>query len=94
MVDVLRIMLAVLVAASLTMIVAYVVVFLGMAAWTVFTSPRRDQLAEDLDRALAEIVGPRVPTAPPAKPSSYAGSGGLRRPGREGTGLFRVRKPA
>jgi len=65
MVEVLRIVLGGLVVVSLVAIVAYVVVFLVVAAWTVFTSSRRDPLADELDRVLAEIVGPQVPVAGP-----------------------------
>jgi hypothetical protein len=67
MVEILRILLGVLVVASLATIVAYVVVFLGVAAWAVLTRSRRDPLADELDSVLAEIVGPRVPLAPAAR---------------------------
>ena len=68
MVEFLRIVLTVLVAVSLATIVAYLFVFLGVAAWTALTSSRRDPLADELDRVLAEIVGPRAPLMPVTKP--------------------------
>ncbi len=76
MVEMLKIVLGVLVAASLATIVAYVLVFLGVAAWAVITRPHRDPLADELDQVLAEIVGPRpalVPAAEAGGPLKGAG---------------------
>lgn len=59
MVDVLRILLGVLVVASLVTIAAYVVLFFLAAIWTLIRGPRRDPLREELDQLLAEVLGPR-----------------------------------
>lgn len=59
MADLLRIVLGVLVVASLAAIVVYVVTFAAAAAWTVLASRRRDPLAEELDRVLAGVAGPQ-----------------------------------
>jgi len=56
-IDFLRIVVGVLLAASLATIVAYAVVFLSVAAWTVLShrgSPR-DSLADELDEFLAGL---------------------------------------
>lgn len=82
MVEVLRIVLGVLVVASLATIVAYIVVFFGVAAWTALTSHRRDPLADELDRVLAGIVGPGAPLTSPGEDH---GDVGRPRP-REGVG--------
>lgn len=80
MVAILHILLGVLVAASLATIVAYVLAFLGVAAWTVLTRSRCDPLRDELDGVLAEIVGPRVPGVPAATPGGPLA--GERPPGR------------
>ncbi|MDA8355751.1 MAG: hypothetical protein M0Z95_05545 [Actinomycetota bacterium] len=67
MVELLRIVLGALVVASLAAIVVYVVAFVAVAAWTVLTSHWCDPLADELDRVLAEIVGPQVLTASAVK---------------------------
>ncbi|MDA8148675.1 MAG: hypothetical protein M0Z93_07855 [Actinomycetota bacterium] len=73
MIDVLRIVLGVLVGASLATIAGYVVVFLAVAAWTVLTSSRRDPLADELDRVLADIVGPQALVVGTSKPAGQLG---------------------
>ena len=81
-IEILRIFLGVLVVASLAAIVAYALAFLGVAAWTVLTRSQRDPLRDELDRVLAEIVGPRgpgVPAATPGGPLAGAGHPGRRR---------------
>lgn len=70
MVDVLRILLGVLMVASLVTIIAYVVIFLAVAAWTVLSSSRRDPLADELEDALAEILGAPGATRRPGRRSS------------------------
>jgi len=78
MVEFLRIVLGVLLVASLATIVVYVVALLAVTAWTALTSHRRDPLADELDRALAEIFELQAGTAPAVKHGR--GLGGVLRP--------------
>lgn len=94
MVEVLRIVLGVLVVVSLATIVAYVLVFFAVAAWTVLTGSRRDPLRDDLDRVLAEIVGPRAPLARAPGPAGQLGGEGTERGQHERTGPFARRRPS
>jgi len=59
MIDVLQIVLGVLVVASLATVLAYVVIFLSVTAWTVLRhrhrGSQRDPLADELDAFLAEL---------------------------------------
>ncbi|MHB1716999.1 MAG: hypothetical protein ACYCV5_06655 [Acidimicrobiales bacterium] len=57
MIDVLSIVLGVLMVASLATILAYVVIFLSVTAWTVLRhrGSRRDPPADELDVFLAEL---------------------------------------
>ncbi len=57
MVEALRVLLTALVVVSLCVIAAYVVGFLAVSVATVHRRSRPDPLVEDLDRALAEILG-------------------------------------
>lgn len=57
MVEALRVLLELLVVASVLTIAVYVVVFVALATWTVLGRGRRNPLAGDLDRALDEILG-------------------------------------
>jgi hypothetical protein len=82
MVELLRIVLGVLVVASLATIVVYVVAFVAVAAWAVLTSHRREPLADELDRVLAEIVEPQVPIASAVRHDG--GLGGVPRRERAG----------
>lgn len=59
MVDVLRILLGVLMVASLATIAAYVVLFFLVAAWTLIRRPPHDPLGEELDQILAEVCESR-----------------------------------
>jgi len=61
MVEVLRVLLGVLVVASLVTIAVYVLVSMAVAAMTVLGAGRRDQSIDELDQVLAEILGPRAP---------------------------------
>lgn len=94
MVEVLRIVLGVLVVVSLATIVAYALVFLAVAAWTVLTASRRDPLADELDRVLAEIVGPRAPLARAPGPAGRLGDEGTERGQRERHAPFARRRPS
>ncbi|MCL5445391.1 MAG: hypothetical protein ACYDEP_00180 [Acidimicrobiales bacterium] len=58
MVEMLRIVLGTLLVASLAAIVVYVVVFFAVTIWVVFTKAPPDPLEGELDRVLAEILGP------------------------------------
>ncbi len=64
MVDVIRVVLASLVVASLIAIALYVVASVAVTAWTLREAARRRRLADDLDQVLVEILGPRAPEAP------------------------------
>lgn len=55
MIEVLRVLLGVVAAASLVTIVAYVLVFAGVVAWTVLGSHRRDRVVDELDEFLAKL---------------------------------------
>lgn len=63
MVDVLRVLFAVVVVASIAVLVIYALVGVAVAAATVLGSSRGDRSADELDRVLTEILGPRTPTA-------------------------------
>ena len=54
-IDMLRILLGVFVVASLATIVAYVIMFLAVAAGTCLRGSRRDPLADELDEFLAGL---------------------------------------
>ena len=68
MVDALHIMLGVLLVASLAAILLYALAFFALASWTVLAGSRRDPLADELDRFLAEIATPGPAGAPPEQP--------------------------
>nr|MDA8342450.1 hypothetical protein [Actinomycetota bacterium] len=65
MVDVLRIMLGVAIAASLAVIVTYAVIFFVVAARTAFGKSRQDPLTQEIDAFLAEVL--RAPEQGPAE---------------------------
>jgi hypothetical protein len=61
MVEVLRVVVATLVVASLATIAVYAFVSVLVAALTVFGAGRRRRLDDELDQVLAEILGRRTP---------------------------------
>ncbi len=93
--DVPRVVLGVLVVASLATIAAFVVAFFAVAASTVRRRSRRDPLAEELDLILAEIVRSKTPSPAPvsvvpgrgvrSEPTEAPGPA-RRDPGHEGLG--------
>ncbi len=83
MIEVLRVLVSVLIVASLLTIVGYLVVFLTVVAWTVLSRPGGSPgqaLADELDEVLAEILGHPVPSEPrlPAR-EAPTGTAGTRR---------------
>ena len=60
MVEELRVLLGVLVVASLVTMAVYVLVSMAVAASTLLGTVRRDRSADELDQCLAEILGPRT----------------------------------
>ncbi|MDA8381107.1 MAG: hypothetical protein M0020_09820 [Actinomycetota bacterium] len=61
MVDVLRLGLSVLLVVALATVIAYVLAFFALAAWTLIRGSRADLLAEELDSVLDEILAPAAP---------------------------------
>lgn len=59
--DLLRVLLFVLVGASFAAIAIYVLVSVAAGAATLLGAGRYDRSADDLDRVLTEILGPRTP---------------------------------
>ena len=58
MIEVMRLVLASVVAITLMTIVAFGALFVAMMLWTV-RHPQKDPVVEDLDRVLLELLGPR-----------------------------------
>lgn len=81
----LRLLLEVLVVASLAVIASFMVMFVAVAAWTVGTARHRDPLAADLDEVLGEILGRPETVEVHARP----GRSNLVEPSRSHTGWHR-----
>lgn len=75
MLEVLRTVLAVLLAASLVTVAGYALAFVAVAAWAALGRPGRDPLAEELDRLLEEIATTRA-TGPLRPAGGLAGQPG------------------
>ncbi len=72
MVEMLRVLLGVLVVASLVTIAFYVLVSVAVATATLLGARRHRRLTDELDQVLIEILGPRTPerVAEPGKSRS------------------------